>query len=177
MTKRDYLKAIQIRFQHFRRQLYERLGISHYSKTAFNGIDDKLEKYLPKQGFFIEAGAFDGCIESNTYYLEKIKGWKGVLIEPVIGNFESCLKTRPKSKVFHCGLVAPSYTNETIKFRYGGLMTSVDDLYLNEIDKKKFISKVSKYVDPVELEVEAKTLTAVLDDSGFSKFDFLSLDV
>ena len=33
-------------------------------------------------GFFIEAGAFDGEHTSNTVWLEILKHWTGLLIEP-----------------------------------------------------------------------------------------------
>ena len=34
-------------------------------------------------GVFVEAGANDGYAQSNTYYFERMRGWSGVLIEPV----------------------------------------------------------------------------------------------
>ena len=33
-----------------------------------------------RNGFFIEAGAFDGELFSNTLHLEKNRGWTGVLV-------------------------------------------------------------------------------------------------
>ena len=35
-----------------------------------------------KDGFFIEAGAYDGEVFSNSLYFELQKGWTGVLVEP-----------------------------------------------------------------------------------------------
>lgn len=32
-------------------------------------------------GFFIECGALDGEFHSNTLYLERYLGWKGLLVE------------------------------------------------------------------------------------------------
>ena len=42
---------------------------------------------------FLELGAFDGLIGSNTLFLEKELGFNGVLIEPVVRNFNYLVKT------------------------------------------------------------------------------------
>ena len=38
-------------------------------------------------GFFIEAGADDGELLSNTLYLEFKRGWTGLLVEPNPGKW------------------------------------------------------------------------------------------
>ena len=35
-----------------------------------------------KEGFYIEAGAYDGEHMSNSLYFELKKGWNGLLVEP-----------------------------------------------------------------------------------------------
>lgn len=39
-------------------------------------------------GFFVEAGAYDGETWSNTLYLERQRKWTGLLIEPSVDNFK-----------------------------------------------------------------------------------------
>lgn len=35
-----------------------------------------------ESGFFCDVGAGDGVWHSNSYFLEKAKGWSGILVEP-----------------------------------------------------------------------------------------------
>lgn len=177
MNTKKLFKAVQSRFYSSRRRILETVGISYYSKPAFNEIDTKLEKHLPNQGIFIEAGAFDGFTESNTYYLEKIKKWRGVLIEPSIGNFKSCIKIRSCSKVYNCGLVSDTYSDKTIKICYGGLMSFAVDAFANKTSKQERMEVIKKYNQPFEFEVEARTLNSILDECNFPQIDFFSLDV
>ena len=178
IAKNNLRERAYSRFKTTRRQVLESVGIDWYSKPAFDNIDSKLEKYLPEKGIFIEAGAHNGIAESNTYYLEKIKGWKGVLVEPIEGNYKACCKNRANSQVFNCALVSPDYTETSVKLQYGGLMSFVKDIYTNEDSYKQRMSAIQKYhTDSVEIEVEARTLTSLLDECSFNKVDFLSLDV
>uniref|UniRef100_T1ITI3 Methyltransferase FkbM domain-containing protein n=1 Tax=Strigamia maritima TaxID=126957 RepID=T1ITI3_STRMM len=45
-----------------------------------------------RNGFFVECGALDGITRSNTYWMERHFGWKGVLIEADPENFQLLLK-------------------------------------------------------------------------------------
>lgn len=56
---------------------------------------------LPKAGFFVEFGAANGVASSNTYWLEKSKGWRGLLCEP---DPRHEIKDRPNSIVERCAI-------------------------------------------------------------------------
>jgi hypothetical protein len=46
-------------------------------------LDKKMLNYINyRNGFYIEMGAHDGIVNSNTYYYEKNLNWKGILVEP-----------------------------------------------------------------------------------------------
>lgn len=46
--------------------------------VAKDGLDKKMEKYLNySNGFYVELGANNGIKESNTYYFERYKNWRG----------------------------------------------------------------------------------------------------
>ena len=51
-------------------------------------IDEKIFKNRIRNGFFIEAGAYDGEMLSNTLFFELKQSWTGLLIEPNPDAFE-----------------------------------------------------------------------------------------
>ena len=51
-------------------------------------IDEKIFKNKIRNGFFIEAGAYDGELLSNTLFFEMKQRWTGLLIEPNPDAFE-----------------------------------------------------------------------------------------
>ncbi|KAL7640994.1 UNVERIFIED_CONTAM: hypothetical protein RMT77_008131 [Armadillidium vulgare] len=57
-------------------------------------------------GFFVEAGALDGEVGSNTLWLEYNKNWTGLLIEP---NRESCkvLRSKHRKAWSSCSCISP----------------------------------------------------------------------
>ena len=62
---------------------------------GLNNIDQKLLQYLNyNNGYFIELGANDGVIQSNTLHYEIYKNWNGILIEPIKSKFDQCKAIR-----------------------------------------------------------------------------------
>ena len=61
-------------------------------------LDKKMLNYINFENrYYIEIGANDGLINSNTYYFEKNLNWKGILIEPS-NFFDNLNKNRSKKK-------------------------------------------------------------------------------
>ena len=67
-----------------------------------------------KDGFFVEFGAADGILLSNTYYLEKHLGWDGILAEPLPDWNHKLLTTRAASVDNRC---VWSESGKTLEFR------------------------------------------------------------
>ena len=163
----------------WRRQLFEAVGSDRYSKPARGSYQDALERYLPKTGFFVEAGANDGFSESNTYHLEKFKGWTGVLVEAIPELYRACVRERSQSKVFNYALVNPEYPQATMTLTYSHLMSFAKGSLGTEEYEQARVQKAQQYWDfqSYEVEVPTRTLASILDAVGQPQIDFLSLDV
>lgn len=152
------------------------------SKPSLGDIHGKLQKYLDfDSGFFIEAGANNGYIQSNTFYLEKSRRWRGVLVEGIPELYQECLRNRPDSLVVNYALVSDEYEGDSVLMHFADLMSMVDGA-MNDVDAQaKHLSEgvsVQKLDGSYEISVPAKTLTSVLDEAGVSgPIDFFSLDV
>lgn len=58
-----------------------------------------LEKLDNKtNGFFVEIGAGDGILNSNTMHLQVVYGWKGILVEPGRTAYSALVKNRSDVK-------------------------------------------------------------------------------
>ena len=146
-----------------------------------NNLDIKLEKYLNfSNGFFIELGAHDGITQSNTYYYEKNKNWRGVLIEPTPKLFKMCKKNRSNQNSYFCNAcVSFDYDKDDVKLIFSNLKTTSIDLTTDEFRKNhlrepelNFFEKQKHYF------AKAKTLNSILIDSKAPKvINFFSLDV
>ena len=68
------------------------------SKAQYGQDDAVFELFKGKQnGFFIEAGAYDGETYSNSLKFELKLNWTGILVEPNPDNFESLLTKNRKA--------------------------------------------------------------------------------
>ena len=159
------------------RRRLERRGDFRLSRPANYGMDARLDELLYRDGgFFIEACANDGFVQSNTYYLERARGWRGLLVEPTPFLADAARRERPNSTVVQCGLVAPDFPDDELELRFGGSMTVVEDPTAHEWVKD---SQSNAALDEAEhvFRVPARTLSDVLDEIGAPEIDLLTLDV
>ena len=172
-------------------ELYQHLRLwrdyrRHYKTGFFGryGIDKVLEEKLPhSNGFYVELGANDGAKESNSYYFELNKGWKGVLIEPAPNLYLSCVKRRSSNnKVFCNACVSFDYKEEFVQMRYSDSMTISDNLNLDIGDRNKHIEIGDQFLNEGETTfsfgAKSATLNSLLVKANApTLIDFLSLDV
>lgn len=163
-----------------RRNFFELRGSDIYSRPALYDIDRKLEKYLTKKnGFFIEVGANDGFKQSNTYYLERFRGWTGILIEGIPQLYKQCLMERPNSRVFQYALVSDDFKEPYVTMKYGDLMSVVKGNWSIDKEENHINQAIKKQnnINPYDIKVPTITLTSILDKCEVNEIDFFSLDV
>jgi len=172
---RDSLVGRRRQRQRARRLAEEARGSDRLSHPALHGMDVKLDSIIDRdRGFFIEAGANDGFTQSNTYWLERFRGWRGLLVEPMPEQAAEARRSRPDSTVVECALVAADHPEPTVHMRFGDLMSAVDGV--QEVDWSRR-GLILGWRDPYELDVPARTLSSLLDELSAPEIDLLSLDV
>ncbi len=166
-------------YRRWRRPLHELVGSDRWSHLALNELDRKLKKYLDfDNGFFIEAGGNDGLSQSNSYWFERFRGWRGILVEAVPDQAQLCRKNRPRADVIGAALVANAGTR-SVRIKAARLMafipgtrpTADEDAHLRAAIEVQQLNAVP------EIEVPALTLASILEARGNPRVDFFSLDV
>ena len=146
--------------------------LTHVSQCSAGAIEDFFLKLhpSPEVGFFVECGAGNGLIQSNTSHLETRYGWSGILIESHQLLFEELVKNRKseRAKLVNATVGAP---DECVLFKeivYDGTPHS---MYLG------WSSIVDDNCSGAQLKI-TKSLSDVLKESGAPKvIDLLVLDV
>lgn len=129
-----------------------------------------LEQLENKQnGYFVEIGASDGILLSNTFLLEKNYQWKGICVEPLPSKFKKLQQNRK----CHCANYAVyKKSNEIVNFDI-----SNDDDMLSGIstDIDKYFTKVKN--NKTTIQVDTISFTDLLKNYDAPKhMDYLSLD-
>lgn len=149
---------------------------------ALNELDRKLEKYLDyENGFFIECGANNGHLQSNTFHLEYFKNWTGILVEPIPHLAKFCAYCRMNAAVYNCALVSHEFEDETLAIRFAGLKSiaqgvkpkNVEDRWVSSGIKNENLEEIGTFT----VHAPTNTLTSILDTEKPKAIDLFSLDV
>ncbi len=140
------------------------------------GQDQVIDRALQGKtgGTFVDIGAYDGITGSNSLYFEKWRDWSGVLVEPV----EAMRKTAQDLRKAPCLPYAVADQKGEASFmavtegytQMSGLLDSYDSDLLDKVR-----------ADPRHTEklitVQTVTIADVLEESGITAPDFISLDI
>lgn len=121
---------------------------------------------LPDYGFFVEFGAGDGVHISNTYWLEKARGWHGLLCEP---------DPRNLAKLATCGRERSKIEPVAIGPRGAVKLGCPDDPELSGTLRTKDAPQKVVRANQV-IEVQQVPLSDVLLKHGVEGIDVISID-
>lgn len=139
------------------------------------GEDSLIWQLLDRQatGFFIEVGAYDGVTLSVSAAFEAI-GWTGLLIEAIPERYETCKRSRPKSRVVHAAL-GKRGSSGTTKFHVArGEGLEVLSYHHTPPEQEREVLKRGAAMQ--EVEVPLTTMDALLEGHT-GPIDFASIDV
>jgi FkbM family methyltransferase len=147
-------------------------------------LDRQIEKYLSfDSGYFVELGANDGKLASNTLYYEKSRNWRGILIEPAPNLFLQCRENRSAENQIICAAcVSFDYKDEFVKIIYSNSMsvslnveTDIGDPFAHAELGRQFLGSGETVF---AFGAVARTLNSILLEANApARIDFLSLDV
>ena len=124
-----------------------------------------------RDGYYVEAGAFDGLTHSNTLTLERNFGWSGLLIEGNPEFAEQAKRNRP-GNVFSSKALTPLHLGSRGTMLQGGQWTG-----LQELMTRTFLDQHQTRANP-GIEVQTATLHEILEEANAPEIiDYLSLDI
>jgi FkbM family methyltransferase len=173
---RDRVLKRRLRKERELRRAAETRGDDSLSRPALHELDIKLDKIIGRErGFFVEAGAHDGFTQSNTYWLERFRDWHGLLIEPMPELAAEARLSRPGARLVQCALASEEVPERAnIRMEAGDLFSMVKGTRAAGWTRNgTFLG----WRDTYELDVEARTLSSLLDEMEAPEVDLLSLDV
>ena len=135
-----------------------------------------------QNGVYIELGALDGILYSNTKFFEDSLNWKGILIEPHPEKFKLLQINRPNNYLFN-NLV--SCHKEPLEFRYfvvvdqHAAVSGVENILSQHHFDTYFESNntLNKSLLQNKIFVKPISLTEIVKSTNLTHIDLLSLDV
>jgi FkbM family methyltransferase len=133
-----------------------------------------------KNGVYIELGALDGVLYSNTKFYEDSLNWKGILIEPHPEKFKLLQINRPNNFLFN-NLV--SCHKEPLEFRYfvdchaavSGVENTLSQLHFDMFFDSD--NAWNKSLPQNKIFIKPISLTEIVKETNIKHIDLLSLDV
>lgn len=198
LTYADRIKKLKL-FQKFQKDnskiqfLIEFKKLKNISNITLNNSQAQLSQDLiylnefgeKKNGYFIEIGASDGILNSNTYLFEKVFQWKGLLIESNEEIINELVKNRPNSKVIKSFVSGESEKKYTYfkakhfseingiekKLGFETFYDSKEEVYSKNIKTIFIENNVPASIDFMSIDIEGLEIE-ILENIDFNQFSF-----
>ena len=157
-----------------------------YGQQAIDSVIDQFfQKKDIQQGTFLDVGTLDGMRFSNTYNLEKERGWTGICVEIHPSYIELIKSNRPNSICYSCAASDVDHGEQVANLNWRGSLSSLD------LDKEEYFDTHyhAHYGDRSEKEingflnglhtVKTRTLNSILEEQKeqFPTINFVTVDI
>ena len=156
--------------------------LSHFSKKYKDSkaqlMQDLFVDYILNKdnGLFVEVGACDGLVHSNSFFLEKNKNWNGILCEPAEFWHKELLINRPNCFIEKKPIFNSLKKKVNFSIKKGGRshidnnnndknLVSLDSITLNQLFSKQGINKI----DYLSVDTEGSEFD-ILSDLNYTKY-------
>jgi FkbM family methyltransferase len=153
------------------------INLNNKNKKDFSQIGQS--KYIDSllnskmNGFFVEAGGFNGEDLSNSLFFELERNWTGILIEAVPSLYKQIISKNRKSFTINCCI--SNKRPFVAKFQIAGPLSNrislINEHFQNRVDKD--IGTTKKTI----IYVPCFSLYTILKAININKVDYFSLDV
>lgn len=139
-------------------------------------VKDNIE-FSDDKCFYVDIGANDGLIVSNTSHFDLNLGWDGICIEPHPRAFSELEKNRTRST--NLNLCVSSQSGEVdflVVSGYAEMLSGINDQYHPD-HKKRIDSEILRHGGTKELvKIQSKPLSQIFEEHYVTKVDYLSID-
>jgi FkbM family methyltransferase len=149
----------------------EEIRLARFSFSQFGEdlvIEELLNQMGISRGFYVDVGAFDPVIGSNTLLLSK-RGWSGINIDVDEQKIERFRRARPRDWNLACGVSKVAGRKQFARYAAASMTRLITGT-----DHRSVLGD-----HPLEtFEVDTRPLQAILEDSPFRglQIDFLNID-
>jgi FkbM family methyltransferase len=153
----------------------KKLNLIDKNRTHFSqiGQDKYIDEFLMQRenGFYIEAGAFEGELFSNTLFFEMQRKWTGLLIEPLPKLFEQVVSKNRKAFAINACISGRKPT--VARFKVCDALSGIEMKMSKQHNKR-----IEDYCKVIEtIYVPCFSLKTILLAMNVNKVDYFSLDV
>ena len=148
------------------------LNLSDKTRTDFSQIGQS--KYIDnllgsrRDGFFVEAGGYNGEDHSNSLFFELNRNWEGILIEPNNTNFNKIISKKRRTYVLNACITDKVTVAKFMAF--GDSSLSGLDSLMSDLHRKRGKTGQLTFVP-------CFSLVTILKAINVNKVDYFSLDV
>jgi len=166
-------------FYNRRHRLLPRVHTEDPASRASNGQDIYVAEHLPNADgnrVFIEIGGNDGITLSNTCYLEKEAGWKGISVEPLPRAYRELEKNR--SCITVQGAIT-EYDGHTAFYAITGgpeMLSGIPEKYDPRHKRRVRKNLKRQRATAEEITVPCFRLDSLLKQHAIDHVDYLSID-